>query len=66
MTREQATTEATEIAHRNGIQMVVTFDPYAENLDESQNYGYHPHAAVGIFNHEEVVETIRLKGEANA
>ncbi len=58
MTKDQATTEATEIARRDRIQMVVTFDPYAENLDESQNYGYHPHAAVGIFIHEEVVDTI--------
>ena len=59
MTKEQATKEATKIAHRDKIQMVVTFNPYAENLDESQNFGYHPHAAIGIFKHEKVVDTIR-------
>lgn len=61
MTKKQAIEEAKEIAKRDGIQMVVTFDPYAENPDETQNYGYHPYAAVGIFKHEEVVKTIRPK-----
>jgi hypothetical protein len=58
MTREQATREATEIANRDRIRMVVTFDPYAENADETQNFGFFPESAIEIFSHENVEETI--------
>ena len=58
MTKEQATDEATEIAKNDGIRMVVTFDPYAENEDDTQNFGYFPQAAIEIFSHEEVIDTI--------
>lgn len=62
MTREQATKEATEIAERDGIHMVVTFNPYADNPDETQNYGYFPSDASGIFKYEKVLETIQPGG----
>ena len=62
MTRERATKEAREIAERDGIRMVVTIDPYAENPDVTQNYGYFPNAATGIFRYEKVVETIEPGG----
>ncbi len=56
MTKEQATIEATEIAHRDGIRMVVTENPYAENEDET--FGYFPAGAVSIFKYEKVLDTI--------
>ena len=58
MTKEQATTEATEISRRDGIKMVVTYNPYTETLDETDKYSYHPHSAVVIFMYDEVVDTI--------
>ncbi len=58
MTREQAVDEATAIAEREGIRMVVTFDPYAENQDETQNFNYFPKAATGIFKYEKIKATI--------
>ena len=58
MTKKRAMKEATEIAKRDGIRMVVTWDPYAENPVASENYGYFPKRAAGIFNLEEIVETI--------
>ena len=58
MTREQATTEATQIATTDGIRMVVTFNPYGEEPDAADRYGYCPAAAARIFAHEEVVATI--------
>ena len=61
MTKEQATTEATIVANRDGIRMVVTFDPYAETEDETQKFGYFPEAATKIFKYEEVIETIKPK-----
>jgi hypothetical protein len=56
MTKKQATTEATEIANRDRIRMVVTENPYAENEDET--FGYCPAAAASIFKYEKVLETI--------
>ncbi len=41
--------------------MVVTFNPYAETLEESEKFGYHPLAAVDIFPYEEVVATIGVE-----
>jgi sugar/nucleoside kinase (ribokinase family) len=61
MTKEQATTEAARIAKSDGIRMVVTFNPYAETLDESEKFGYHPLAAVDIFKYEKVVDTIGVE-----
>ena len=58
MTKKRATIEATKIANRDGIRMVVTWDPYAENSEASEAYGYFPKRAAGIFNLEEIVETI--------
>ena len=59
MTKEQATEEATEIATRDGICMVVTFNPYAEVEEEAEKYSYFPASAVHIFKYEEVVDTIK-------
>jgi len=50
--------EAKEVAEREGIRMVVTFDPYAENQDETQNFNYFPSAATGIFKYEKIEATI--------
>jgi len=61
MTKEQATSGATRIAKSDGIRMVVTFNPYAETLEESEKFGYHPLAAVDIFPYEEVVATIGVE-----
>jgi hypothetical protein len=58
MTKKQATSEATEIAKRDGIRMVVTFDPYAEEADDTQKFAYFPERAIQIFAHEEVIDTI--------
>ena len=58
MTKQKATDEATEIAKRDGIRMVVTFDPYAETDDDTQKFGYFPQRAIEIFSHEEVIDTI--------
>lgn len=59
MTKEQATKEATEIATRDGICMVVTYDRYAEVEEDDEKYNYFPAAAVHIFKYEEVVDTIK-------
>jgi hypothetical protein len=58
MTKEQATEEATEIAKRDGIRMVVTFNPYEEEFDDRDKFGYFPEGATHIFKYEKVVETI--------
>jgi len=60
MTLLQAVREATEIAKRDRIRMVVTFNPYAENPDETQKYSYFPHSAKHIFKYERVVDTIQF------
>jgi prolyl-tRNA editing enzyme YbaK/EbsC (Cys-tRNA(Pro) deacylase) len=61
MTKTQATKEAREIADRDRIRMVVTYNPYAETEDEAEKYGYHPHrvAKAAIFAYDEIVKTIR-------
>lgn len=56
MTREEATKQATEIANRDGIAMVVTENPYAEH--ESERISYYPAKATAIFKMETVLETI--------
>ncbi len=61
MLKKQAMIGAQKVADREGLRMVVTFDPYAENGDTSQNYGYFPARATGIFMLEEKVETIDPK-----
>ncbi len=63
MNREQATNEAKAIARRDGVTMAVTFEPYMEELDEAQKYGFMPLEATHIFKYEKTVETIRPPGE---
>ena len=61
MTQGEASREAREIADREGIAMVVTFNPYDERtLEDRDNcYGYMPKASFYIVaGHETVVETI--------
>lgn len=58
MKREQASKEAREIAEREGIVMVVTFNPYGEEELEADRFGYFPAAALRIFHLEEEVERI--------
>jgi len=60
MTLTQAVKEATEVAKRDGIKMVVTFNRYAEADYEWQKYSYHPDAARHIFKYERVIDTIEF------
>lgn len=59
MTKDQAITEAKATANEFDIDMVVTFNPYEETLDEADKFGYFPAGATHIFKYEEVVETIK-------
>jgi hypothetical protein len=65
MTKQDATDRATETANRDGIVMVVTFNPYEETLDEDDKFGYFPEEAlarmhrVGAFKFDKIVETIK-------
>jgi len=60
MTLTEAVKEATEVAKRDGIKMVVTFNRYADEADEWNKYSYHPDAAKHIFKYERVVDTIEF------
>jgi hypothetical protein len=62
MTQEQATKEATEIAKRDGIDMVVTFNQYDEALYDWDKFGYFPSGATTIFKYEKVVSRINPQG----
>lgn len=64
MTKEQASKEAKEVAERDKLDMVVTFNPYGEEESDDEKFGYFPAGAVSIFKYEEVVETI-LTGRQN-
>lgn len=58
MSKESAIKEATEIANKDGITMVVTFNEYAEY--ETDQYGYYPAVAFPVVEKFEViVETIK-------
>jgi hypothetical protein len=62
MTEEQATKEATEIAKRDGIRMVVTYNPYEEEFFDRDKYGYIPEGATHIFKYEKVISRINPQG----
>jgi len=63
MTQAQATTEATEIAKRDGIDMVVTFNPYDEEEEfDRDKFGYFPERATSIFKFEKVISRINPQG----
>ena len=62
MTKEQAGIEADKIARNDQIEMVVVFNPYAEEPRESYRYGFYPASAARIFQHDETVETIPAGG----
>ena len=64
MTQEQATEEATEIAKRDGIRMVVTYNPYEEEFFDRDKFGYFPEVATSIFKYEKVVSRINPQGVA--
>ncbi len=64
MTREDARREAQAVADADGIVMAVTFDPYAETLDEEDKFGYMPLEATKIFLYEKSVETIRRRSSS--
>lgn len=63
MTREKASAEATEIAERDGVDMVVARDPYSEEPDDAEKFEYYPASAASIFVHHEIVE--RIGGDGN-
>jgi hypothetical protein len=52
MRQGQATEEAIETAKREGIRMVVTFNPYEEEFDDRDKFGYIPEGATHIFKYE--------------
>ena len=57
MSKETAIAEATKIANKDNIVMVVTFNEYAEY--ETDQYGYYPATAFPIVEKfERIVETI--------
>ncbi len=59
MTKEQAIQSATQVAHSEGVTMVVTFNPYADEFRDADKFGYFPEGAQHIFKYEKVIETIR-------
>jgi hypothetical protein len=61
MTKNRAIVEATKTAIDNGIDMVVTYNPYSENPYED-SYGYYPLASKSIFINEESIISIDSKG----
>ena len=61
MSKQTAITEATEIANKDNIVMVVTFNEYAEY--ETDQYGYYPAVAFPVVEgFEVIVETIKPSG----
>jgi hypothetical protein len=60
MSKERAIKEATEIANKDNIVMVVTFNPFAEF--DSEVYGYYPAVAHACVPHEEIIEIIKPEG----
>ena len=65
MTKEAAIAEATEIANRDRIVMVVTVNPYEETENDEEKYNFFPRGVldrmhrIGAFKYDEVVETIK-------
>lgn len=62
MRQAQATEEAIETAKREGIRMVVTYNPYEEEFDDRDKFGYLPEGAVTIFKYEKVISRINPQG----
>ena len=60
MSKESAIKEATEIANKDNIIMVVTFNKYAEF--ESEEFGYYPAVAHACVPHEEIIHRIIPEG----
>ena len=60
MSKESAIKEATEIANKDNIIMVVTFNQYAEY--ETDEYGYYPAVAHACVPHEEIIHRIVPEG----
>ena len=60
MTKEQATIEAQKVADADGIEMAVTFNPYAEY--ESDQWGWMPLDATRIFAYEKIQDIITPGG----
>jgi len=61
MSKETAIAEATKIANKDNITMVVTFNAYAEY--EEDQFGYYPAVAFPVVEKfEEVIQTIRPQG----
>ena len=58
MRKSQATELAQGEATEHGINIVVTYNPYAEEFDSRDRFSYHPEAAKHIFKYEEVVATL--------
>lgn len=58
LTKDQARDEATKIANAENIIMVVLYERYAEEPDDSLKFGYCPKNQAKAFMHDEVVETI--------
>lgn len=58
MTKREARIEARKVANQDGILMAITFNPYAEEEEEDQKYGFVPLKATKLLKHEEVVEVM--------
>ena len=55
MNKEQAEKEARQICVIEDVAMIVTFNPYAETLDEADKFSYHPALSHHLFEHERIV-----------
>jgi hypothetical protein len=62
MKEAQAKKEANKIASRDQIRMVVIFNPYAEEPEEAERFGFYPETAARIFLHDKTIETIPAGG----
>lgn len=62
MKREQAETEAKQIAETDGVVMVVCFNPYAEAPDEEDRFSYFPARALRVFQYEQEVTRFQPQG----
>jgi hypothetical protein len=57
--------EARKTARREGVAIVVTFNPFDEETlhDRDGGYGFFPKAAIDVFGHEVLLEEIAPNGD---
>lgn len=65
MTKPEAIANARQIALDDDIDMVVCFNPHAEEPYEGLNYTYFPAFTKRLFPHEEIIQTFPARGNAD-